>query len=83
MATKKSRRLSGGSLSFCCADLLDAQLLQANVTHVFAFVRDNVRRIPTKDASGLVLVQNDRRAVHIDLKGVALRNVQSAAELDG
>ena len=62
---------------------LAVQLCKADFADVFAFVGDNFLGIPTKNAGGLVLVQDDRRAVDIDLKGVALRDIQGTAELDG
>ena len=71
--------------SFCRSihGLLAIEVAQTHIADVFPLVRDDVPGIPAENAGGLILVEDDRGAVNIDLKGVALRNVQGPAELDG
>ena len=71
--------------SFCRSHpcLLAAEIVQTHIADVFPLVGDDVLGISAKNTGGLVFIEDDRGAVYIDFKGVALRNVQRAAELDG
>jgi hypothetical protein len=50
---------------------------------VLAVEHDDVLGIVAEDTGGLILPQNDGRTIHVDLKGIFLRDVQGAAQLDG
>lgn len=49
---------------------------------VLAVEHDDVLGVVAEDTGGLILPQNDGRTIHVDLKGVFLRDVQGAAQLD-
>ena len=57
--------------------------LDALRADVLAVEHDDVFGVITEDTGGLILPQNNGRTIHIDLKGIFLRNVQGAAQLDG
>lgn len=65
------------------SDLQLLQLFQALAADVLPLVGDHIAGVVAEDAGGLILAQDDRVAIHIDLQGVALVNVQGAAQLDG
>jgi hypothetical protein len=56
---------------------------QALLTNVFSFEVDHIFTAVAKNAAWPVLSQYDGRALDIDLQRITLRNVQSAAQLDG
>ena len=81
--TKKAADFGGFSHGHGTGKLFAAQIFQTAHADIFPLEGCNVPGIPTKNAGGLVLIQDDRRPVHINLQGVALRDVQGTAELDG
>ena len=58
------------------------QGLDAPGAYVLAPVGDYVLRVITENAGGLILLQNDRSSVHIDLKGILFCNIQSTAQFN-
>ena len=80
--TKKAADFGGFSHGHGTGKLFAAQIFQTAHADIFPLEGCNVPGIPTKNAGGLVLIQDDRRPVHINLQGVALRDVQGAAQLD-
>ena len=63
--------------------LLVHQLTDAVGADILALEVDDILGVITENTGGLILFQHDGRAVHIDLQGVLLRDVQGAAQLDG
>ena len=58
-------------------------LLEARVADVLALMDAEALGLPAENAGILVLGQDDLFAVHEDLQGVLLSDVQGATELDG
>lgn len=58
-------------------------LLQAGRAEIFVLITDHVSGVAAEDTRGLILSQNDRGAVDIDLQRVALGDLKSAPQFDG
>ena len=59
------------------------ELFHAVGADVLALEDGDVLGAVAEDAGRLILFQHDRGAVHVDLQGVLLRDVERAAQFDG
>ena len=64
------------------AELFAQEFLDAVGADIFALEVDHVLGVVAENTGGLIFLQDDRGAVHVDLKGVLLGNIQGATELD-
>ena len=83
---KQADRMRGPPDPCCLSFRSGVQLLQlrqAAGADVPAFILDDILYIVAESAGGLILLQNDLIAVHVDLQGILLRDIQGAPQFNG